>query len=417
MKKIWETGRACSHNSANLAGAAQRPDCAPKGSTTLNVSTTPNVGKKRSRLLKVFAASGLAFFMGIGTLCGVLIAPANTAAQMQSSEEAAATAQEKALMEAQEALWNGTLELDPENDPVLGTTENGITIRFHNKSLSGTWNYNTFMTNYFGPTTSTYQSGTFYNLSGYLYITLGGYNWIIIGRNSSLNTVSFKATYAQGTASPNEFVKFASYNTYANALKGQQDTTPAGSAISAENSTQIVNTVSTATRTYSVTLSSYNVVSSADLNNYSGCVLCLCAGTTGNSYYDNTSPYYSYFPSSDLDTAMTTVYNNIKSAAGNQIQSTSLTTYGYNGSSYTTYTHSEYLFPLATNTVNTSQNFCVETYLNTDAKRDIDAYWWMRSGNSYYSDYAYIVYTAGSLASRDVSLSCGVRPAFVLKVV
>ena len=368
------------------------------------------------KIWKVLGAGGLALFMGLGTLCGVLIVPANTAAQMQASEEAAAAAQEKALMEAQEALWNGTLELDSEKDPVLGTTENGITIRYHNKALTGLWNYNSFMTNYFGSTTSTYQSGTFYNLSGYLYITLGGYNWIIIGRNSNLNTVTFTNTYAQGTASPNEFVKFASYNTYANALKGQQDTTPAGSAISAENSTQIVNTVSTATRNYSVTLSSYNVVSSSDLNNYSGCVLCLCAGTTGESSF-NDAKDISYYPTGELKTAMTTVYNNIKSAAGNAIQSTSLTTYGYNGSSYTTYPHSEHLFPLALKSVDSSQNFCVETYLDTDAKRDIDAYWWLRSGSR--SDHASYVYRDGCIGSPYNSLvynSLGVRPAFVLKL-
>ena len=278
-------------------------------------------------------------------------------------------------------LLAGTLKLDPENDPVLGTTESGITIRYHNKALTGTWDYDTFMKTYLEPTTSTAQTGTFYNLSGYLYITLGGYNWIIIGRNSSLNTVSLTTTYAQGTATPNEFVKFASYNSYANALKGQTETTTdAGSVINSANAKGIVNTVSTATRNYSLTLSSYNVVSSSDLNNYSGCVLCLCAGTTGDSYF-NDANNLSYYPTGELKTAMTTVYNNIKSAAGNAIQSTSLTTYGYNGG-YKTYTHSEYLFPLATNTVNTSQNFCVETYLNSTTKRDIDAYWWLRSGCS-----------------------------------
>ena len=130
----------------------------------------------------------------------------------------------------------GTLNLDPEKDPVLGTTESGITIRYHNKALTGTWNYDTFMKNYFDPTTSTYQSGNFNNLSGYLYITLGGYNWIIIGRNSSLNTITFTNTYAQSTATPVEFIKFSSYSTYANALKGQTETTTdAGSVINSAN--------------------------------------------------------------------------------------------------------------------------------------------------------------------------------------
>ena len=69
---------------------------------------------KKKKHLKILAAGGLAIFMGVGTLCGVLLAPANTAAQMQVSEEAAIAAQEQAAAEAQEALLNGTLELDPE---------------------------------------------------------------------------------------------------------------------------------------------------------------------------------------------------------------------------------------------------------------------------------------------------------------
>ena len=130
MKKIWETGRACSHNSANLAGAAQRPECAPEGSTTLNASTTPNVGKKRSRLLKVFAASGLAFFMGIGTLCGVLIAPANTL----SINVGNANYPQDVLQFTAEQM-----NFDPETDETIFTTENGTEIKQHNVVASGVY--------------------------------------------------------------------------------------------------------------------------------------------------------------------------------------------------------------------------------------------------------------------------------------
>ena len=328
--------------------------------------------------------------------------------------------EEKIAAEMQADLLAGTLELDPENDPVLGTTESGIEIKFHNRAFTGTWDYNKFTKNYVGSTDSTtYGKSTITSLNGYFYVTLGGYNWVIIGRNSNLNWVNttFTNTYAQSNEQISNFIKFASYSTYANALKSQiETTTDAGVAINSANVNGIINTVSSISRSYSINLASYtSPVASSDLDDYPGCVLCLCAGTTGDSYYKNTSPYYSYFPSSDLDTAMTNIYNNIKSAAGNAIQLTSLTTYGYNGG-YKTYTHSEYLFPLATNTVNSSQNYCVETYLNSTTKRDIDTYWWLRSGDSSYFNYAWFVFPDGSLNGYPISSSLGVRPAFVLKI-
>ena len=318
-------------------------------------------------------------------------------------------------------LLAGTLELDPENDPVLGTTENGIAIRYHNKALTGTWDYDAFMKTYLEDKFT--GSGTFYNLSGYLYITLGHYNWVIIGRNSSLNAVSLTTTYGQSNETISNFIKFASYSTYANAMKNLIETsTDAGSAINSANTKGIVNTVLGATRNYSITLSSYNVVSSADLNNYAGCVLCLCAGTTGNSYISkaNNSAYY---PTGDLKTAMTNVYNSISSAAGGAIQLTSLTTYGDDRAgitgSATSYNHSEYLFPLAAKYVSSSQNFCVETYLDTTAKRDIDVKWWLRSGSRFGSTkYNYYVLVDGSISNCYLSdfNQFGVRPAFVLKI-
>ncbi|MBR2053112.1 MAG: hypothetical protein IJ959_03040, partial [Clostridia bacterium] len=48
------------------ANFSHNHDCA-------NLSTQKNVNKKK--WLRIFGAGGLAFFMGVGTLCGVLIAP------------------------------------------------------------------------------------------------------------------------------------------------------------------------------------------------------------------------------------------------------------------------------------------------------------------------------------------------------
>ena len=108
-------------------------------------------------------------------------------------------------------------------------------------------------------------------------------NWIIIG-------------YSTNAASSTSLVKSTNINI--------PDTTDAGNALKAASSKgQLIST--------QYLLNAYsNAVGTSEIP--AGCVLCLCAGTTGTSFFNNTSPYYSYFPNSDLDTAMTNVYNNIK---------------------------------------------------------------------------------------------------------
>ena len=361
--------------------------------------------KSNKRLLKIFAASGLAIMMGIGTLCGVLIASmgatsASNAGDLAALAQSADRAQEKALHDAG-VLSGGDLGLDPENDPVVWVTDNGFEIKSHDVSVSS------------GTTTVSSTS--------WKYVTLGSYNWIIIGYSTKELNQSVSGHVNINNTSYNDYFSITNTTNLVNKLG--TDTTDAGSIIksaSVEKNARIYlsSAVSVPTKLKAVFT---NAVASSDLDNYPGCVLCLSAGLAGGdedgkSAFDSTKPYYSYFPGSDLDTAMTTVYNSIKSAAGNAIQSTSLTTYGYNGSSYTTYSHSEYLFPLAHSMSDYSQNYCVETYLNSDAKRDIDASWWLRSGFPSTANFAYPVYTDGSLTYSDVRLSYGVRPAFVLKL-
>ena len=78
---------------------------------------------RRKKLLKILGASSLAIMMGIGTLCGVVIAPMG-AAQANTSKEDVYTSS------------TSPLGLDPENDPVIYTTENGIDIKFGAATLS-----------------------------------------------------------------------------------------------------------------------------------------------------------------------------------------------------------------------------------------------------------------------------------------
>ena len=312
--------------------------------------------------------------------------------------------------------------MDSENDPVLGTTENGITIRYHNKDFTGTWDYDAFVKNYVGSTnSSTYGSSTTTSLSGYFYVTLGGYNWVIIGRNSNLSwaNMTYTNTYAQSNEQISNFIKFASYSTYANALKSQiETTTDAGIALNSANSKGLINTVSSISRSYSINLASYSSpVATTEIP--SGCVLCFCEGNVGRSGFGAR-----YYPDSDIDNLLYELYSNIKAEANERIQLTPLTTWGWNDAStkYISYSHSEYLFLLARNdSTKYSENFAVTTYLTSNEMRNIGVYWWMRtiyqsssSGTKYR---AHCVSDSGYENMIDgVSSKYYLRPAFVLKL-
>ena len=354
--------------------------------------------KQKRKLLKIIGASSLAFFMGIGTLCGVLIAPMGATSASNAGDLAAlAQSADRAQEEWSAGIMSGNLNLDPENDPVVWVTDNGFEIKSHNVSVSS------------GTTTVSTVS--------YKYVTLGSWNWIIIGYSTKSLNQSISGVVNVANTSYSDYISITDTTNIVNKLG--TDTTDAGSIIKSasleKNARIYISGVSVPTKLKTIFT---NAVGNTEIPY--GCVLCLCAGTTGTSIYEDSKTYKAYFPGSDLDTAMTTVYNSISSAAGGAIQSTSLTTYWYNGSAATKYTHSEYLFPLACSTYwsNYSQNYCVETYLNSDAKRNIDFAWWLRSGYSSNSYSAYFVNTAGGLYvfGDYVSTSFYVRPAFVLKL-
>ena len=309
-----------------------------------------------------------------------------------TTEKLSAEEQEKALHDA--GVLSGNLDLDPEHDPVVWVTDNGFEIKSHDVAVSS------------GTTTVSTVS--------YKYITLGSWNWIIIGYSTKDVT---QGTGHVSVATPDNYDR----NTYTTWLDGATpklvpDSTDAGNAIKSAVQTQSTNFYNTSSFTYKLKSVFTNALGTTEID--AGCVLCLCASITGASRYDYTSPYEAKFPSSDLDTAMTDVYNSIKTAANNQIQEIELTTYWYNGSAATKYTHSEYLFPLACSTFwsDYSQNYCVETYLNSNAKRDIRANWWLRSGHSSISNHACYVDYARDLATWNINSPYGVRPAFVLKI-
>ncbi|MFQ6749389.1 MAG: hypothetical protein ACLRFR_00925, partial [Clostridia bacterium] len=92
----------------------------------------------------------------------------------------------------QEQLLAGTLELDPENDPIIATTDWGLDIKFHN---AGEYQGAGYLVN--NPSTNSITLGS----TNYAYVSMGKYggndvNWIIIGysTNPAEGTNVVKAT-------------------------------------------------------------------------------------------------------------------------------------------------------------------------------------------------------------------------------
>ena len=139
------------------------------------------------------------------------------------------------------------LGLDPENDPVVYTTDWGLDIKFH-----ADWGT-------FGTSAAT-------GVSGYTYFTMGSYggtniNWVIIGyrditwwNSSSLDNVQIP-TWIKMTN--RDYVNYYNSNI--------KDSTPAGSAITSDSSKQYV-------RDYGYYFFSTNAKQSNEIP--SGCVLC-----------------------------------------------------------------------------------------------------------------------------------------------
>ena len=402
MNKKWEkptnvgTGRVASYNAADLASGAQRPACAPEVSTSLrekykagdNARGASRAEKKRSRkLLKVIAASGLAFFMGIGTLCGVVIAPMNSAQASVGGEDAPLTPQEQLLA--------GTLELDPETDPVVYTTDWGLNIKFHNN---------------FGSLDIMSSGG----LSGYLYFTMGSYNnsainWIIIGQNPYLywdGSHDYNITTLQYTTyTLSDYIKETTTNVnyYVNNIS--ETVTPAGSAISQDGTSDIVVDFSRLVFT--------NTVSKSEIPN--GCVLVISQNILCNSVFNQWKDEYSTtnYSGSILQTTVTNLYSNLglTEVQKSKIYPQTLYTLYYKG--YSSTISEQYLFPLAGSS--TSETFYIGTYLNSNTKRSLSAYWWTRSGAN--SSYFFTVQKDGGVGgSHAYGSSAGVRPAFVLKI-
>lgn len=337
----------------------------------------------KRKIIKIISASGLAIMMGIGTLFGVVISPMN-------STRASTSGSEENLLTPQEQLLAGNLELDPENDPVVYTTDYGLDIKFHRDI-------------------PTFNTSSSYGVSGYIYFTMGSYNntevkWIIIGKNSNLTKSA--SLYTQVKTNWQTYGYYKSYSGL--------DSSDAGTIIKNSSSKGLVYDY--------LNCVFANAVSTTEIPN--GCVLCISETSLYSCQFYSWNDAYGKYEGSKVQSQMSSLYSSglgLSSTQKTRIQPQSLRSYYYN--TYCTSTN-QYFFPLASthgwDSSSYPQAFCVQTYFTIETAKT-NMVWWLRTGqkttNSSSANKAHVAGATSWGYSYDTYTNHnGVRPAFVLKL-
>ena len=360
--------------------------------------------KKKHKILKTFSFTSLALLMGAAGVFA--FAPLGASPIVANANEMVDQINTKADGENIKYAPS-PLGLDPENDPVIYTTESGLEIKYGGESVSD-------------------QLASSQPLAGYPYFTMGTYNgyavnWVIIGRNTN-DTVFTSAisSYLYSTWKTNNNVSSATFTTKAKYWfngGGYETTTPAGSAIN--------GVVPSKSYVADVTKATKSVVGKDEVP--SGCVLAVsekCLGaavfnTAAKANYETSSikPLFDNLYSSGL--GLTSAQKAlIKSQT---IQSTTST-------NTTVTSSSKYFFPFAYTISGYTQAYCIQTYLTSNALRisyDIGTttarQYWTRSGSIQYGADAYYVTTAGGFGDcggepNVDNVTGGVRPICIIKL-
>ncbi|MBO5310009.1 MAG: hypothetical protein J6A98_02255 [Clostridia bacterium] len=358
---------------------------------------------RKPRVFKVIAASGLALFMGVGVLCGVLIAPMHPTKANVLTEN---------RMEYQEDKWEGADRLiyPQEDDPVICMTDFGIEIKWSN----------TF-------SVDTFNSG---NLLGFPYFVLDGYTWVVIGRSTTAFTdiITYKPIsyyLNDSTISPKIYSGI-----------NKESNTPAGNATYNQIQTDYC---ATANGAYDIKLSSLNCVKpNTEID--TGCVLCLANGVISsgiaanlvsmNYAWKSTNCWYNDSIKSVMDNYYTKSLlglANIKT----RIQPNSITTSGcgmqknssglLSAEVFTVTQKNCYVFPLSY-----AGTFKYSNYLTADQIK-LSSNQWLSDGvqdinqchaptdtTLYY--YKYYINELGKPVSMFSTETAGYRPAFELKL-
>ena len=315
-----------------------------------------NLKKNKFKVWKVLGAAGLAVFMGGMGLFGALGAPANASAA-SGPDFAAATA------------GADPFGLDPQNDQVIADL-GGLEIKYHN--LTGT----------------SVNDGTIHpNLPGLPYVTMGSYNYLIIGMHSSFLSYDFRDNPVNDVVQGgNQFDKL--------------DHTPAGQAIAMDY----------------FNLSGVATSDRIDEDLKPGQMLCLCSTTTATSFHFHASNTNAIYEGSNLQKYMEdTIYAGLSATEKKFVATVTLNTQWSITPSFASLAN-QHVFAMA-GVNQTSENFHILNYLPSGAKIAVPgAIWWTRSGATVNNTYAMCVSAAGEMPYYgDHNGTCDVRPAFVLQ--
>ena len=395
------------------------------------VDTTQPTSKSKRKIFKAFGFGSLAVMMAVaGTFAfAPLGASPSVASASEISNDINTRADGKNIKYAPSPLG-----LDPENDPIIYTTESGLEIKYGGESVSD-------------------QLASGKPLSGYPYFTMGTYsgyavNWVIIGRNTNDTVFTSAITnYLFSNWKTNTNLKSATYATkgYHFFNNTYETTTPAGSAIN--------GVVPSKSYVADVTKTTKTVVGNAEVPQ--GCVLAISECSMGRAVFDNTGP--ANYEGSPLQSAVLALYNSglgLSTAQQNMIIAQNLTNcYGTSTSGYrydltsNSSSTSQKLFPLASTKGQTSypaitnQNFKIETYLTSTSLRICNVIgtttktrYWTRSNLGFSGDADAILLngatdsvdktivdgeptsTGGTSFDLNAAHSLSVRPACVIKL-
>ena len=378
VSNISSNNNIVSKNSKNYADFGQKKK--PTGLT----------GKK-NRLFKSLGIGAMAVFMGILTVLGTACTPTQTNTNLESGSLASGNNME-AVKPAPSPLG-----LDPQNDPIIYTTESGLEIKY------GGIDYNMSLGS--GP------------LKGYPYFTMGTYNslavnWIIIGIRTGetfwdKNITNYLFSNWKTNYTNTKFGQYFFTNIY-------DTTTPAGAAI---------NSVIPSKSYIQDFVSNAKPIQNAEIP--SGCALSISeCSLYGNQFYNSSTQCV--YPSSNLKTSVDNLYTSglgLTTAQKNLIVSQTFSTITGTSSSTTT-SSTQSLFLLA----GRGEKYNVSTYLTSNALRQAYtigastlANWWLRSMASNSVKYGCCIYTSGALytTAQDInqySNNTGVRPACIISL-
>ena len=372
-----------------------------KGNDTQNQSS-----KSERKFLKTFSFTSLALLMGIaGTIA---FAPLGASPSVANASEMVDQINTKADGENIKYAPSA-LGLDPENDPVIYTTESGLEIKFGGVSVN--------------------NSITTSKLAGYPYFTLGKYsgydvNWIIFGRNPSDTVFVDKiseyvySTWKSNSASSATIEPLGTY--FFNNVA--ETKTPAGLAIDTNSASRgQVSDLSTSTQTIF-----------ADSNVPQGTVLVISECVLFNTQFRTSSAAANY-KGSNLQTKMEELYTSglgLTDAQKNLFVPQTIENYywTYTSSSDTSgYTvgtsENQHFFPLATYSMQFPRHYYGFGDVATQANRiayligtSTATAYWGRDGHPNEYRNAMTCSTAGgySMTSVAVTSSLGVRPCAIV---